>query len=68
MPVKPNVTVPVKPGPGFTVMGTVVPVPRGSVREAAGAVTVKFGVAEVTVKVRLALLTVQPDVPDIVTL
>ena len=49
-------------------MGTVVPVPRGSVREAAGAVTVKFGVAEVTVKVRLALLTVQPDVPDIVTL
>jgi len=68
MPVRPNATTPVKLGPGLTVMGTVVPVPRGSVREAAGAVTLKFGVVEATVKVKPALLTVQPDVPETVTL
>jgi hypothetical protein len=42
-PVSENVTVPVKPEPAVTVMGTVVPVPACRVKDSVGAVTVKSG-------------------------
>ena len=60
-PLKPNVTVPVKPGPGLTVIGTVVAVPAVSVKVSPGAETLKLGPLMTSVmEVKAVLL---PEVP-----
>ena len=62
-PVIPKVTVPVNPVPGITVIGTVVPVPRASVKVSPGAEMLKFGAPAAMTRVPLADAVSPPDVP-----